>query len=704
MEWSSGHQTELTQAWCRARLSADSAEVTPLSSRGLGACRIVLAAEVSELIVDWMREASREVVQIALYIFGCVSLIAVSLANWFGGFWKLAVRQSRESRPELQPVDEPDSGMRFVCPSSRSPQRQKQGSRPMGLGRPALKRCNMIGALMRASMNLLLGTRRQVVRRRAAAPSEPALCSPADANLDGRFRTWRPTERMPDALASGLGRTKGVHLLACVVGLVGLAGCAPSEDLVRPNILILMSDNHSWDHVGCYGDPTVRTPNIDKVAEEGVRFTHAFCPAPSCTPARAAMLTGQDIWRLEEGANLWGTLPNRFTVYTDLLEQAGYLVGYEGKGWGPGNYEAGGWARNPGGEMYGSFEEFYNERERGQPFCYWFSSRDPHRPYRREGGQKAGIALDSIQVPPYLPDAPSVRADISDYYAEIEHFDTEVGGHLALLSEFGATQDTAVIVASDNGWQMPRGLANLYDAGTRLPLIISLPGRFPGGRVIGDFVSLADFAPTILELAGLAIPQDVTAKSLVPILTSDRAGVVDPERSFVVTARERHAFVRRGGPGYPARALRTRDYLYIRNYAPDLWPAGDPPLYGDVDAHMLHYPSPTKMFLLRRPDDPEFRSMFDLAFSKRTAEELYDLADDPHQMNNLAQDASYASVKAQLASQLQQYLQETEDPREVGGAMKWDNAKYFSERDMTPEPSPEAIEALGLEDRYSYLE
>ena len=544
--------------------------------------------------------------------------------------------------------------------------------------------------------------------RRSAAPCEAIALSNSISTADSNWAV-RPQERraiggVRAVAEAGLGWSEVVPYVACAMALACLIGCSPKEDLARPNILILMSDNHSWNHVGCYGDATVRTPNIDRVAEEGVRFTHAFCPAPSCTPARASMLTGQDIWRLEEGANLWGTLPSRFTVYTDLLEEAGYLVGYTGKGWGPGNYEAGGWARNPGGDRYGSFEEFYNERERGQPFCYWFSSRDPHRPYRREGGTKAGIEMDSIRVPPYLPDVPAVRADIADYYAEIEHFDTEVGGHLALLSEYGATEDTVVVIASDNGWQMPRGLANLYDAGTRLPLIVSNPRRFPGGRVVEDFVSLADFAPTILELAGLAVPPDMTARSLVPTLTSDRTGAVAAERSFMVTARERHAFVRKGGPGYPGRALRTREYLYIRNYAPDLWPAGDPPLYGDVDAHMLHYPSPTKMFLLQRPDDPEFRSLFELAFSKRPGEELYDLAADPHQMNNVAQEAAYATVKAELASQLVHYLERTGDPREAGGAMKWNKAQYFQERDLKPVPSPEAIEALGLEERYSYLD
>ena len=226
------------------------------------------------------------------------------------------------------------------------------------------------------------------------------------ARNSGSYRERLAIGHTRGARDSGAGRSETVPLLACLVGLCCFLACTPVATLPRPNILILMSDNHSWNHVGCYGDATVRTPNIDRVAAEGVRFTHAFCPAPSCTPARAAMLTGQDIWRLEEGANLWGTLPNRFAVYTDLLEDSGYLVGYEGKGWGPGNYGVGGWARNPGGDKYGSFEEFYNERERGQPFCYWFSSRDPHRPYRKEGGKNAGFDLDSIQVPPYLPECP----------------------------------------------------------------------------------------------------------------------------------------------------------------------------------------------------------------------------------------------------------------------------------------------------------
>lgn len=473
---------------------------------------------------------------------------------------------------------------------------------------------------------------------------------------------------------------------------------------VRPNILLLMSDNHSYNHLGCYGDPVVATPHIDKVAKQGVMFTHAFCPSPSCTPARAAMLTGQEIWRLREGANLWGSLPSDLTVYTDLLEKAGYHVGIEGKAWGPGNYEVSGWTKNPGGKSYSSFEEFYNEVEKGQPWCYWYSSRNPHRPYQGNDGKEAGIDLDKIEVPAYLPDNQEVRGDMAAYYGEIQNFDREVGSYLALVSEMGQLENTMVVVCSDNGWQMPRGLANLYDHGTRIPLIISWPGNFKGDRKVEDFVTLADFAPTFLELAGVPVPESMTAKSFVDILASEKSGIIEEDRNFVVTARERHAFVRENGVGYPGRAIRTRDYLYIRNYEPDRWPAGDPPLYGDVDAHMLHYPSPTKMYLLENRDKEAVKPFFQLAFGKRPAEELFDLAKDPDQINNVADEPAYQEIKTKLSNQLTAYLEKTGDPREGGPAFNWDDAAYYQEADKMPRPGEDAKKALGLEDEYNYLE
>jgi N-sulfoglucosamine sulfohydrolase len=497
-----------------------------------------------------------------------------------------------------------------------------------------------------------------------------------------------------------------IYIISLITGTLLLSGCSSekSKSLVRPNFLLLMSDNHSWNHLGCYGDPVVKTPNIDNLAKQGIRFTNAFCSAPSCTPARASMLTGQDIWRLEEGANLWGILPSKFHVYTDLLDASGYLVGIEGKGWGPGNSEGGGWNRNPGGEKYNSFEEFYNELEKGQPFCYWFSSRDPHRPYRQDGGKEAGIDLNSIIVPAYLPDNDDVRGDMADYYAEIERFDRDVGSYIQLLKEMGQMENTLIITCSDNGWQMPRGLANLYDFGTKIPLIITMPGKAHGDRVVDNIVSLNDLAPTILDLAGIPVPAEMNALSLINMLNSEENGTIEPKREFIVTARERHAYVRKGGLGYGARAIRTNDFLYIKNYNPERWPAGDPPLFGDVDAHMLHYPSPTKISILKNRDDAEGKELFSLAFDKRPAEELYDLRTDPDQMINVADVEKYQEDRVLLARQLDNYLTETKDPRLLGGEMKWIGAKYYAEKDFRPAPSEHARKELGLDEEYSYID
>ena len=490
------------------------------------------------------------------------------------------------------------------------------------------------------------------------------------------------------------------------LAILGSFGCSdskvPVKEPLRPNILILMSDNHSWNHLGCYGDQVIKTPVIDQLAANGIRFTNAYCSAPSCAPARAAMLAGQDFWRLEEAANLWGTFPARFSVYTGLLEQAGYLVGHEGKGWGPGDFAPGGWNQNPAGKKYNTFEEFYNEKAKGQPFCYWFSSRDPHRPYKVDGWKDIGEDLERIEIPPYLPNHPDVKKDIGDYYAEVQNFDSDVAGYLQLLKEMGDLENTLIVVCSDNGWQMPRGLANLYDFGTRVPLVISMPSRFKGGRVVDDFINLNDFAPTFLELAGVPLPDEMNALSFAGILESDKEGTVDENRNFVVFGRERHAWVRKNGEGYGARGYRTKDFLYIRNYDYESWPAGDPPLFGDVDAHMLHYPSPTKILILKDRDNEEIKPLFDLAFAKRPYEELYDLSVDPYQMRNVAALPEYEEAKNQLSAKLTDYLKANGDPRELGLEMKWTGAPYYSERDKNPKPGEEARKALNLDSEYSY--
>ncbi len=482
---------------------------------------------------------------------------------------------------------------------------------------------------------------------------------------------------------------KTVGLGTAALALPGCAGVSRRLAVGRPrelpNILFCISDDQSWLHAGAYGDKVVKTPNFDRIANEGVLFNHAYCAAPSCTPSRGGILTGQHIWRLEQGGNLWSTLPAKFPVYPDLLAQSGYHVGYTRKGWGPGQVEAGGRKTNPAGpQQYENFARFLEAAPGSAPWCFWFGSTDPHRDYKRGSGVASGMRLDDVVVPPVWPDVPEVRSDICDYYMEIQRFDRDVGDMLQLLEQTGQMDNTLVVITSDNGMPFPRGKATLYDLGTRMPLAIFWKDRIPGNRVVDDFVGHTDLAPTFLEAAGLKPPGSMTGRSFISILTAGRAGRIAPDRDHVITARERHAWVREGGLSYPSRAIRTYDFLYIRNYEPDRWPGGDPPLYGDIDCHDLHYEAPTKEYMMRHRHDPEVRRLFGLAFGKRPARELYDLRNDPHQMNNVAEEPEYREARLKVAAQLQAYLERTGDPRATGEEPMWDSYPYYGNKEPHP--------------------
>ena len=196
-------------------------------------------------------------------------------------------------------------------------------------------------------------------------------------------------------------------------------------------------------------------------------------------------------------------LPKEFAVYPELLEAAGYAVGFSRKGWGPGEIEPAGRARNPAGPKFDSFQTFLKQRPKDAPFCFWFGSMDPHRIYDEGTGRESGMRLEEVKVPPMWPDTPEVRSDILDYYYEVQRFDREVGAHLAALEAEGLAGNTIVVISGDNGWPFPRCKANLYDGGTRQPLAVRWPGAVKGGRTIDDFVSLTDLAPTFLEAAQL---------------------------------------------------------------------------------------------------------------------------------------------------------------------------------------------------------
>ena len=469
-------------------------------------------------------------------------------------------------------------------------------------------------------------------------------------------------------------------------GSVVLGGCGGAASLFagaqrkKPNILFAIADDWSWPHASIVGDKVVKTPTFDRVAGEGVMFTNAFVSSPSCTPSRGAILTGQWHWRLEDGGNLFGTLPAKFTVYTDLLEQAGYHVGYMRKGWSPGQYKPGGWKRNPAGKRYKNFAEFMQQREPDKPFCFWFGSSDPHRSYEWQSGIKSGMKLKDVKVPACLPDSETVRTDICDYFWEVQRFDRQVGEIIKKVEEMGELDNTLVVITSDNGMPFPRCKSNIYGMGTHVPLAVCWPERVRGGRVVEDFVSLTDLAPTFLEAAGLKPTEEMTARSFLDVLLSGKSGRVDPKRDKVFTGKERHTLCRPGNASYPMRAIRMHDFLYIRNFRPELWPAGDPDRregywpktpYADIDN------SPTKTYMMEHRDEPQVAKLFELGFGKRPAEELYDLRNDPGELNNVADEPEYAKVKKKLAATLMAELKATNDPRVIGGADAFDKYRFY---------------------------
>lgn len=455
-------------------------------------------------------------------------------------------------------------------------------------------------------------------------------------------------------------------------------GFPPAPQLAaskRPNILLAIADDWSFPHASIYGDRTVSTPHVDRIAREGVRFTHAFVASPSCTPSRAALLTGQAVHRLQEGGNLHGFLPKSYPVYPDLLEDAGYVVGFTGKGWGPGRFEPGGRTRNPAGPRFNSFDDFMQQRKQGTPFCFWFGSQDPHRPYEPGTGAQSGMKPEQVQIPRFLPDTAEVRQDFLDYYFEVQRFDRDLGRIIETLERAGELDNTIVIVTSDNGMPFPRAKATVYDSGARVPLAIRWPGAAARGRVVESLVSLTDLAPTILEGAGLKPLDVMTGSSLLPLLRGEPEGARD--RVFI--ERERHANVRRGDLSYPVRAIRTRDHLYIRNFRSDRWPAGDPEKYfsvgpfGDIDG------GPTKSLLLDRRNDKTIEPFFRLATARRAAEELYDLKRDPEQIENVAGRPAYREAQQRLRAELDRWLRETGDPRATVDDDRWDRFPYYGQ-------------------------
>ncbi len=515
------------------------------------------------------------------------------------------------------------------------------------------------------------------------------------------------------------------------IAVLLVAGLQPAEAQGRqPNILFAFADD--WgrqasayaqlDGVEGIND-VVSTPNFDRLATEGVLFGNAFVNAPSCTPCRSSLLSGQYFWRTGRGAILRGAVwDESIPSWPLLLREKGYHIGKSWKVWSPGTptdapfgrqqhaYQKSGGRINgfsqnvtklvAGGktveqaklellnDVRANFDAFLADQSDGQPFCYWYGPTNVHRKWIKGSGNALwGINPGDLtgKMPSFLPDVPAVREDLADYLGEIQAFDAALGVLLDALKQSGQYDNTLIVVSGDHGPPgFPHGKCNLYDFGTRVALAVSGPG-VRGGRVVDDFVSLPDLAPTLLEAGGATVPKVMTARSLWPTLESDREGLVDANRTAVLIGRERHVDMARAGHlPYPQRAIRTADHLFIINFRPDRYPLGDPyRLGGDnppttqevTETTFVTLPDedagPTKAWLVDRRNHPKWKRYFDHAYGKRPREELFDLKQDPHQMHNVAADAAYANVVLELRKRLLDELERSGDPRLI------DDGKFF---------------------------
>jgi len=517
--------------------------------------------------------------------------------------------------------------------------------------------------------------------------------------------------------------------------LLGVTLSNEVECASKPNILFVFSDD--WGrYASCYkgldGRPTlndvVQTPNIDLVAKQGVLFRNAFVNAPSCTPCRSSLFSGRYFFNCNQGAILQGAVwDESIPVYPLMLRDAGYSIGKSFKVWSPGTpadapfggqkyaYEKAGRAPNNFSEEVSAridkgmplqqaredvleqvrhnFKDFLAAREKGHPWHYFFGPTTTHRIWIKGSGKKLwGIEPESLKgkMPEFLPDVPEIREDVADYLGECQAVDAYVAVLMKCLEETGEADQTVIVLSGDHGMPgVTSGKCNLYDMGVSVPLIVRMPGS-KVGRIVDDFVRLPDLAPTFMEIAGVKPPDNLYGRSLMPLLLSEKSGIIDPTRDWVITGRERHVSkAREGNLPYPMRSLHTPDYVYIRNFEPDRWPMGSPGAvtpdftpdsdelenntriaFADMDA------SPTKAWLIQNRLDPKWQWFYELAFGKRPAEELYDVHKDPDMIKNLAGNKKFDAVKKKLADQLMKELTRAQDPRVVENPPRFEQPPF----------------------------
>ena len=419
-----------------------------------------------------------------------------------------------------------------------------------------------------------------------------------------------------------------------------------------PNVILFIADDVGWNDLGCYGNPAVFTPHIDRIAQEGIRFTNAYLTASSCSPSRTSIISGRYPHNTGS-AELHTPLPAEVAIFPELLRQVGYYTAQAGK-WHMGEAARRGFDvvrdqdSGNGGEK--QWLPTLRERPRNQPFFMWFAAHDAHRvwgPNEFSGKNRA----DAITPPPFLADTDSTKQDLAHYYDEITRFDDYIGKVEQELRQQGVLDNTIIIIMSDNGRPFPRSKTRVYDSGMQTPLVMKWNDGLPQpGAVSSSLISVIDIAPTLLELAGVDVPASFQGKSFAPVLQ-------DPTRTF-----RNYVFSEHNWHDHEAleRMVRTPDYLYVLNLRPNLSNPGPADSNGS--------PSFQDLKDLREAGQLT-AAQVDVFMVPRPSEELYNCRDDPFQLANVASLAAYQDTLLALRQVLQRWRQETHDttPKQLTG-------------------------------------
>lgn len=441
----------------------------------------------------------------------------------------------------------------------------------------------------------------------------------------------------------------------------------------RPNFVVFIADDMAWDDCGAYGNPSVRTPNIDRLASGGIRFTRAYLTCSSCSPSRCSILTGLYPHNTEAG-ELHLPLPSEKTLLTTPLRQAGYWTAAVGK-WHLGEAVADQVDYRQGSRpeaMGQAWVTALRDRPKDKPFFLWAAHSDPHRAYK-PGAVHPPHAPESVKVPAFLPDTPIVRQDLALYYDEVSRFDQHVGEALQVLKEQDALDNTFVVVMSDNGRPFPHCKTRVTVPGVRTPFVINWPAEILNGSVAESVVSSVDLAPTILELAGLKPLDSMQGTSF----AKQALGEASKQRLYAFSEHNWH--------DYRAfeRSVNSANYCYVRNWLP--MTPGTPP----ADA----VTSITYAEMKRLRDAGELSDIQRECFDAPRAEEfLFDVVADPNCTTNLVaaarSDQALADELAALRAALTGWMEATGDKFPGEEQITPDGFDRESGRKMIPSAHP----------------